>query len=90
VQRVRDVEPLQKDCRVAFGGVAVFLADDTLELAEAHAILVGHVCARVEPLSLLERFPEALVAHDHRVDDPELIERVVVLAQDAQSRRTSD
>jgi hypothetical protein len=33
----------------------------------------------------LERLPQALVAHDHGVDDAELIERVVVLPQDAHS-----
>ena len=90
VQRVRDVEPLQEDRRVAFGRVSVFLADDALELAEAHAVLVGHVRAGVEHVAFLERLPEALVAHDHRVDDAELVEGVVVLAQDAQLRRTSD
>ena len=40
--------------------VAVLFADDALELAEAHAVLVGHVGLRVEPLALLERRPQAL------------------------------
>jgi hypothetical protein len=44
----------------------------------------------VERVALLERRPQAPVAHDHRVDDAELIEGVVVLAQDAQLRRTTD
>ena len=41
----------------------------------------------VEPLALLERAPQALVAHDDRVDDAELVEGELVLAQDAQLRR---
>jgi hypothetical protein len=55
VQRVRDVEPLQQDRGVALGRVAVLLADDALELAEAHAVGVGHVGLRVERVALLER-----------------------------------
>ena len=90
VQRVRDIEPLQEDRRVAFGGISVFLADDALELAEAHAVRVGHVRAGVEHVAFLERLPEALVAHDHGVDDAELVEGIVVLAQDAQLRWPSD
>ena len=81
---------MQQDRGVAFGRVAVLLADDALELAEAHAILVGHVGTGVQRVALLERVPEPLVAHDHRVDDAELVERVVVLAQDADLRRTVD
>ena len=41
VQRVGDVEPLQQHGGVAFGRVAVLVADDAFELAEAHAVLVG-------------------------------------------------
>jgi hypothetical protein len=42
MELVRDVEALQQRRRIALGGVAVFLADDALELTEAHALLVGH------------------------------------------------
>src|SRR4030095_13198621 len=61
-----------------------------LELAEAHAVLVGHVGTGIESVALLERAPQPGVAHDHRVDDPELVEGVMVLAQDADLRRTDD
>ena len=68
--------------------VAVLVADDALELAEAHAVLVGHVGALlVEPLAFLERAPQALVAHDDRVDDAELVEGELVLAQHAELLR---
>ena len=68
VQLLGDVEPLQQHGRVALGGVAVLLADDALELAETHAVVVRHVGLRVEALALLERRPEPGVAHDDGVD----------------------
>ena len=57
---VGDVEALEQDGGVALGGVAVLFADDALELAEAHAVVVGHVGLGVEPLALLERRPQPL------------------------------
>ena len=69
VQRVRNIEALQKNRGVAFGGVAVFFADDTLELAEAHAGFVGHLGLGVQLVALDKRRPQALVAHDDAVDD---------------------
>ena len=67
VQVVGDVEALQQNRRVALRRVAVLLADDALELAEAHAVLVGHDRRlRVELLALLERRPQPAVAHDRR------------------------
>ena len=85
MQLVRDVEALQQDRRVALGGVAVLFADDALELAEAHAVLVGHVGLRVEHA----RAP-ASAAHSRSlpmidgVDDAELVEGELILAQDAE------
>ena len=71
VQLVGDVEALEQDRGVRLRLVAVFLADDALEFAEAHAVGVGHVGGLlVERLALLERAPEALVAHDDRVRSP--------------------
>ena len=84
VQRVGDVEACEQDRGVALGGVAVLFADDAFELAEAHAVVVGHVGLRVERLALLERRPEPRVAHDHRVDDAELVEGELVLPEDAE------
>ena len=42
VQRIGDVESLQQHGRIALGGVAVLLADDSFQLAQPHAVLVGH------------------------------------------------
>ena len=69
VQRVGDVEALQQHRGVALGRVAVFLADDALELAETHAVVVRHVGLGVERVAFLERVPQPLVAHDDGVDD---------------------
>jgi len=55
--------------------VPILVTDDAFELAEAHAFGVGHVCSSVELLALLERAPEAVIAHDDRIQDAELIER---------------
>ena len=90
VQRVGDVETLQQHRRVALGGVAVLLADDALELAEPHAVLVRHVGLVIEPVALGHRLPQAGVAHDHGVDDAVRVERELVLAQDAELRRADD
>jgi hypothetical protein len=68
---------------LAFRLVAVLVADDAFELAEAHALSVGHLRFRVQLLALFERAPQAVVAHDHRIDHPEGVERVLVLAQHA-------
>ena len=38
----------------------------------------------VERVALLESFPERAIAHDHRVDHAEFVERELVLAQNAE------
>ena len=48
MELVGNIEALQQDRRVALGLVAVFFADDALELAEAHAVGVGHLALGVE------------------------------------------
>ena len=89
VQLVGDVEALQQDRGVAFGRVAVLLADDAFELAEAHAVGLGHLGLGVEELALFERAPQALVPHDDRVDHAELVEGELVLPQDAELGRAA-
>ncbi len=88
VKLVGDVEPLQQNRRIALRGVAVLVADDALELAEAHAVLVGHRGLRIKHFALLERLPQAAVAHDDRVDDAEAIEGEMILAQHAELGRS--
>jgi hypothetical protein len=90
VQLVGDVEPLQQHGGVALGRVPVLLADDALELAEAHAIVVRHVRLLVELVPFLERGPQAVVAHDDGIDDPILVEGVLILTQDAELARPVD
>ena len=65
---VRDVEPLEQDRRVALRRIAVLLADDAFELAQAHAVFVRHVRLCIELVALGERAPEPRVAHDDGVD----------------------
>ena len=90
VQIVGDIETLKQNRGVAFGRIAVFFADDPFELAEAHAGLVGHLGLGVQLVALVQRAPQALVAHDDGVDDAELVERVLVLAKHAQLARAGD
>ncbi len=84
VHLVGNIEALQQDRGVAFRRVAVFLADDPLELTKTHAVVVRHFRLRVERLAFGQRGPQAVVAHDHRVDDAEFVERVLILAQHAE------
>ena len=84
VERVRNIEALQQDRGVAFGRIPVLFADDPFELAEPHAVVVGHVGLGIELLAFCEGRPQARVAHDHRVDDAELVECELILAQHAE------
>ncbi len=84
VQGVGDVQALEQDGGVAFGRVPVLFAHDALELAEAHAVLVGHGGLGIEELAFLEGLPQPVVAHHDRVDHAELIERELVLPEDAE------
>ena len=88
MELVGNIEALQQDRRVALGLVAVLFADDAFELAEAHAVGVGHLGLGVEEVALFERAPQAMVAHDHGVDDAELVEGELVLLEDAELLRT--
>ncbi len=84
VQFVGNVEALQQDGRVGFGGVAVFFADDALEFAQPHAVFVGHLGLGVNTVALFHSCPEALVAHDDRVDHAIRVEGELVLAEHAE------
>ncbi len=61
-----DVEAVEQNGGVGFGGVAAFVADDAFEFAEAHAVGVGEVVGvlGVENVALAKRFPERTVPHD--------------------------
>ena len=79
-----NVQTLQQSSGIGFGRVAAVVADDPLKLAEAHAVLVGPIrCIFVEPFAFLQRLPQRGVPHDHGVDDAVVIERELILAEDA-------
>jgi len=90
VQGIGNVQTLQQDGGVAVRRVAVFLAHDAFELAEAHAIGSGQVGLGVEDLALFERPPQAPVAHDHGVGNPDVVEGVLVLGEDPELGGTGD
>jgi hypothetical protein len=90
VQLVSDVETLEQNRGVAFRCVAVLVSDDAFELAEPHAVLVGHGRLRVQLLAFLEGAPQAGVAHDDGIDDAESIEGKVILAEHTELRRCRD
>ena len=90
VQLFGDVEAVEQDGGIALGGVAVFVADDAFELAEAHAVGVGHLGLLVDAVALFEGGPEGLVAHDDGVDDAIGVEGELILAQNAEFARADD
>ena len=90
VHVVGNIETGEQHRGVAFGRVTVVFADRAFEFAEAHAVGVGERVLRVEGVPFLERRPERRVAHDHGVDDAELVEGVLVLAQHAEPGRAQD
>ena len=85
-----NVEAVEEDGGVGLGGVAVLVADDAFELAEAHAVGVGQFGLLVDAVALFEGGPERLVAHDDGVDDAIGVEGELVLAEHAELARADD
>ena len=85
-----NVEAVEEDGGVGFGGVSVFVADDAFELAESHAVGVGEFGLLVDAVALFEGGPERLVAHDDGVDDAIGVEGELVLTEDAEFARADD
>ena len=83
MQFLGDTQAGQQHGRIALGGVAILVGHDALQFGHPHAVLVGHLRLVVDGVPLLQGLPEACIAHDHRVDDPEFVEGELVLAQDA-------
>ena len=92
VQRGFHIQPVEKQRGIGFRRVAAFFADDSFELAQAHAVGIGELVVRlgVERVALLQRLPERLVAHDHGVDHAVFVEGELVLPQDAELLRARD
>ena len=79
-----DVETVEENGGVGFSGVAVLVADDAFELAETHAVFVGHFGFLVDAVALFKGGPEWLVAHDDGVDDAVGVEGELILTEDAE------
>ena len=80
VQFVGNIQPLQQQRGVGFGGVSVFLADDAFEFAQFHAVFIGDFRLHVNLVALLNGCPEPLIAHDYSVEHRKLIEGILILA----------
>ena len=92
VQMGADVEAIEQNGGVGFGGVAALVADDAFEFAEAHAVFIGELVGilGVKNVALLQRFPKGTIAHDHGVDHAAGVEGELILAQNAEFLRTGD
>ncbi len=58
VQLVGNVEALEQHGGVALSRIAVFLADDALKLAQAHAVIVGELGLGVDGVAFFESRPQ--------------------------------
>ena len=87
VEWLGNIEAVKQHGGVALGGVAVLVADGAFELAQAHAVFVGHFRLGVDAVTLFERRPQWLVTHDDGVDDAIGVEGELILAQHAEFPR---
>ena len=87
-----DVQTVEQNTRIGLGRVAAFFANNAFEFAEAHAVVVGQGIVRlgVECVAFLESFPEHGVAHNDGVDDAEVVEGELILAENTHFLRTGD
>ncbi len=90
VEFVVNIETLEENCGVGFCAVAVFVADDALELAETHAVSVSHFRLLIDGVTFCERCPERCVAHDDGVDNAESVVGELILTQDAELAGADD
>ena len=94
VQVGGDAQTIEQFRGVGVGDVAVFFADDPLEIAEFHAHFFGEFFAVFSALEdrvfLFDGLPQALVAHHHDVEDTVVLVGVLVLAQDRRLLRPAD
>ena len=85
-----NVEAVEENGGVGFGGVAIFVADGAFELAQPHAVFIGHLGLLIDSIALFEGGPERLVAHDDGIDDAKGIECELILTQDAELAGADD
>ncbi len=81
----RDAQAEQQLAGAGLGGVAVELGELDFQLGHRHAICLAHFRQGVDAVAFGLHRPEFLVAHDHRIDDAEVLVGELVLAQLAQA-----
>ena len=87
MQGFGNVEAVEQHGSIALGGIAVLVANGAFELAQSHAVFVGHFRLGINAVALFQRGPQRLVAHDHGVDGAIGVEGKLILAQHAQFTR---
>ena len=90
VEFFADVEAVEENGGIALGGVAIFIADDAFEFAEAHAVIVGHLGFLVDAIALFEGGPKGFVAHDDGVDNAIVVKGELILAEHAELSGAND
>ncbi len=81
----RNAQAEQQLAGAGFGGVAVHLGELALQLGDLHPVFFTHLGQRVDAVALGLDLPQALMTHDHRVDDGELLVGELILAQLAEA-----
>src|SRR5262245_42564841 len=84
MQSFGNVEAIQQDSCVDFGGVAALVANNSLEFTQSHAIVVRQRLGifDVKSLALLQGCPKCRIAHDYCIDDAVTVESELILPQD--------
>jgi len=90
VELDRDAETLQQLRRIGFRFPAVHVGKLGLQLARAHAVLLGKVGLFVERILLLHHVIQMLVAHDDGVENGIGVILVLVLLQNGHPRAGLD
>ena len=90
VQRLGDVETIEQDRGIAFGGISIFFGDNALEFPQAHAVFIGNFRLGKDTVALFNRLPKSSIAHDHRIDYSIGVEGKLILTQDSQLARADN
>ena len=83
-------ETIEQVRRIALGVPAVHRGEFRFQIRRLDAVFVREVLLRVEDLLLLHDIVEALVAHDHRIDNGVIIILEVVLLQEGEALSGGD
>ncbi len=80
-QRLGDAEPVEQYRRFRFGLVTVHLGEFRLQFAGADAVGFAEIPLGIKGLALAHHLKQALMPHDHGIEDGVLVEGELVLAQ---------